>query len=89
MFASVLHKAWPSLGQCKSLDLNSGVSVEASTWETLAWFSTETEMRVQGYFVVSNKVRTEHGPRRYQNVTSGAFVGVFRYGTSSLGQSSK
>ena len=79
----------PSLGQCKSLDLNSGVSVETSTWETLAWFSTETEMRVQGYFVVSNKVRTEHGPRRYQNVTSGAFVGVLPDGTSSLVQSSK
>ena len=79
----------PSLGQCKSLDLNSGVSVETSTWETLAWFSIVTEMRAQGYFVVSNKVRTEHDPSRYQNVSSGAFVGVLPDGTSSLVQSSK
>ena len=35
VFARVLHKVGPSLGQCRSLDVDSGVSVEVSIWADL------------------------------------------------------
>ena len=44
-------------------------------------------MQAQWYFVVLNKGSSEHGPHRYRNVGSGAFVGVLHKGTSSLVQS--
>ena len=77
------------MGQCGSLDVNSGVSVEAFIGQKVAWFRKGTEMWAQGYFVVLNKGGTKYGARRYRNVGSGAFVVVLLKGTSNLVQCSQ
>ena len=77
------------MGQCRSLDVNSGVSVEAFIGQKVAWFRKGTEMWAQGYFVVLNKGGTEYGVRRYRNVGSGAFVAVLLKGTSNRVQCSQ
>ena len=77
------------MGQCGSLDVNSGVSVEAFIGQKVAWFRKGTEMWAQGYFVVLNKGGTEYGVRRYRNVGSGAFVAVLLKGTSNRVQCSQ
>ena len=48
VFARVLHKVGPSLGQCRSLDVNSGVSVDALIEQKLAWSRTGTECKLRG-----------------------------------------
>ena len=50
-------KPGPSLGNCRSLNVNSGVSVEASRWADLSL--VQYKRWAQVYFV---KDRSEHGP---------------------------
>ena len=57
-------KPGPSLGNCRSLNVNSGVSVEASRWADLSLVQYKDLDAGSGVFVVLNKGRTEHGPRR-------------------------
>ena len=89
MFASVLHKAWPSLGQCKSLDLNSGVSVEASRWADLSLVQYKDLEAGSGVFRGLEQGQERAWSTRYGNVGSGSFVGVLYKGTSSHVQSSE
>ena len=69
MFESILHRSGPSLVQCKSLHVDSGVSVEVSRWTECSLLQYIDRDAGSGVFIVGlNKGRTEHGTHRDQNV---------------------
>ena len=79
----------PSLGQCRSLDVNSGVSVEASRWADLSLVQYKDLEAGSGVFRGLEQGQERAWSTRYGNVGSGSFVGVLYKGTSSHVQSSE
>ena len=86
MFARVCTRPGPSLVQCRSLNVDSGVSADANL-NLIQYRDGDVFSGV--FVVVLNKDRTEHGSRRDRNVGSGVFAGALHKGTSSLVQCSE
>ena len=77
VFARVCTRPGPSLVQCRSLNVDSGVSADANL-NLIQYRDGDVFSGV--FVVVLNKGRTDHGPHRDQNVGLGVFVGLLLKG---------
>ena len=75
----------PSLVQCRSLNVDSGVSADANL-NLIQYRDGDVFSGV--FVVVLNKGRTERGPCRDRNMGSGVFAGVLHKGMLILVQCS-